>query len=235
MAKLLKVIFGVALAVSIGLSFRPVVSSADEAATPRKMTAKDIGEYLSASVMALTSDGVRTCTATKIGLKTFLTAKHCVVPLTPGLRVEKGVDLLSVRAVSASVSKKRDGVKTEDWATLLTWTDNERIKSLPLGCTEEIYLGMPVAYVGYPNPLELTMSIGRVISVLPVASGQSNSAFVTDLAAAPGASGSAVVSLETGQIIGILIEGVRDPRAGFWATGIEGIKSLPYCDTTPGN
>ncbi len=199
------------------------------------LTIRESATLLSSSVVKLTTSygnsynysGV--CTASKIGKKTFLTARHCVSNLSANYRVDKDFEYQYVKTILVTVSSKGRSRK-EDWAILNMITENTKLKTLRINCTEEIYLGMPVAYAGYPEMINFAFSSGQVTSVNPPDGRGMNSDFAVDLAAAPGASGSPIISLDTGNIIGILTEGVFSSRAGAFMVGIESIANLDLCD-----
>jgi len=188
------------------------------------LTTKQAGDTLSGSVVEFLSGSRRVCTAFKISSRQFMTAKHCVTQVNREYKIDFNNRMSFVRSILVS------GVDKEDWAVANVATSNDKIKSLSLGCNDELYLGMPVAYAGYPSPLELTMGLGAVTSVTPVKPSRSNADFMIDVAAAPGASGSPVISLDTGNVIGILTEGIRNRKTGFFMVGIESIKSTAQCD-----
>ncbi len=188
------------------------------------LTDKQAGDVLSSSVVEFLQGSRRICTAFKVGNRRFMTAKHCVTSLNSEYKIEFNNHMSFVRSILVS------GVDEEDWAVVNVATTNDNINSLSLGCNEELYLGMPVAYAGYPAPLELTMGFGSVTSVLPIKRGGSKADFMIDVAAAPGASGSPVINLDTGNVIGILIEGIKRRGSSFFMVGIKDIKSVSMCD-----
>ncbi len=190
-------------------------------------------ELLSASVVRMTVGGSNLCSASKIGPATFLTAAHCARGLRDNYRIERSGSRWGyqfIKSITITVSEKKNGRRSEDWAVLHASTEDEEITALELACSEEIYLGMPVAYAGFPAEVDFAFGIGYVASVNRVDnSGRNDADFVVDLQAAPGASGSPVISLVSGKIIGILTEGVFSGRVPF-LVGIESIKGLDLCD-----
>jgi len=167
-----------------------------------------------------------------IGDKLFLSAGHCAGIFVSGngrIRSKEGYDWVGVKSFTLTTQKKADGKRYEDWL-LLNSTDNlDGVEPLTLGCTDTVYVGMPIAYAGYPAPIEYGMGLGHIMSVNPVHTYFNNLDFVIDVHAAPGASGSPVINLETGHVIGVLTEGVPS-RVGFFAVGIEHISNLDLCD-----
>ena len=213
-------IYGAIVGILIGLAL--IAAPAHSA----PLTAKQAGDALSSSVVEFLRDSNRICTAFKVGDRQFTTAKHCASLANSEYKVSFNNHMSFARSILLSVVDK------EDWAVVSMTTTNDKISSLPLGCNEELYLGMPVAYAGYPAPLKFTMGLGSVVSVLPVKSIRSKADFMIDVAAAPGASGSPIISLDTGNVVGILTELIRNPKSGFFIVGIESIKSTYMCDGT---
>jgi V8-like Glu-specific endopeptidase len=168
------------------------------------------------------------CSGSKIGPHQFLTARHC---FSSNMKIMVGDDIsLTPQSVTISIQKK-EGDRDEDWAIVRTIDDDASIKSLALGCNEELYLGMPVAYAGFPAPAEYFYATGYVTSVTNLKAAGSDHDFGIDVAGGPGASGSAVISLVTGRVIGVLTEGIMAAgQFGVLAVGIESIKSLDLCD-----
>jgi V8-like Glu-specific endopeptidase len=89
---------------------------------------------------------------------------------------------------------------------------------------------MPIAYAGYPGPSDFTFATGYVTSVKKLRTGINKLDFTIDVHAAPGSSGSPIISLDTGLIIGVLIEGVYAPRVGAFMVGVESVRSLDLCE-----
>lgn len=194
------------------------------------MTPADAAKLLVSSVVEMSIGSRGVCTASKIGPSTFLTAAHCARRLSDNFRLNHGWDYQYIKEITIAVSGKPDGSRKEDWAILHTTFENKELKSLQIGCNEKVYLGMPVAYAGYPGPVDFAFGLGYVTSVNKITKSGSNADFLIDVQAAAGASGSPVISLDTGRIIGILTEGIRTPARGFFLVGIESIRSLNLCD-----
>jgi len=189
-------------------------------------TAAEMAEKLNASVAELQT-GQGWCTATKIGHRKWLTAGHCVTR-NGKLVTEEGY--LYPRSITVSVSEKEDGKRLEDWAIMNTATDYDTVPALELGCSEELYQGMPVAYLGFPAGADRAFMQGYISSVRKVRGGYNDADWVIDVPVAGGASGSAIVSMETGRIIGVLTEGVYSQRTGFFLAAAESIRNLDTCE-----
>ena len=189
-----------------------------------ELTPKEAANLLINSVVELNN---KSCTAAKIGPYQYLTAKHCV---SSKMKLASKSYSMWAKSVLMAWQDKAKGNRKEDWAIINTATDTDDIKALTLGCNEEIYLGMRVAYAGYPNPTEFSFGMGAVTSLLPSRNRKNNLDYMMDVHAAPGASGSPVISMETGYIIGILTEGVINGRIGAFMVGFESIKGLDLCD-----
>jgi V8-like Glu-specific endopeptidase len=197
------------------------------------MTSADAAKLLTGSVVQMSVGNRGICTASKISPSTFLTAAHCARSLSDDFRLIHNIDTWSyqfIKSITITVAEKEDGKRKEDWAILHTETENKDLAALQIGCNEKVYLGMPVAYAGYSNPVDFAFSVGYVASVNKITKSGSNSDFLIDVQASAGASGSPIISLDTGRIIGILIEGIRTPQRGFFLVGIESIRSLSLCD-----
>lgn len=196
-----------------------------------EMPTSEAAKLLDKSVVEMTIDGKPHCTAAKIGPAEFLTAGHCVRGLKSDYRLLAQANTETVISVTTGVARK-DQNRTEDWALLHTATPNDSWDALALGCDEEPYLGMPIAYMGYPSGVQRMFAVGYISSLTPRENNRKpigNSDYIVDLTGAPGASGSPIISLETGHIIGILTEGVIDRNVGVFAVGIESIKWLDRC------
>ncbi len=198
-----------------------------------EMTPKEAAVHLEKSVVALKKSwGDPFCTGFKIDVKTYLTANHCARSIDSNTRLVSNFsnDYLYVRSVIRTTQEKNSGNRDEDWAILNTSTENEELSSLVLGCDEEVYLGMPIAYAGYPAPMDFAFGIGTVMSLNKVSNSRNDLDFIVDVQAAPGASGSPIISLDTGNVIGVLTEGVSSSRRGAFGVGIEHIANLDICE-----
>jgi hypothetical protein len=167
------------------------------------------------------------CTATKIGSRMWLTAGHCIHANT---RVETLNGYLYPRSITVALQDK-NGNREEDWAIVNTSTEDRSIPTLHLGCNDTIYPGMPVAYLGFPGHTDRAFIMGYVSTMRQVRNGGRNNAdWVLDLPVAGGASGAAVVSMDTGNIVAIVTEGVTAPRTGFFMAAAESVKNLDWCE-----
>lgn len=194
-----------------------------------ELTTSEAAKLLNPSVFSFGTTRGTFCTATKIGPKQYLTALHCALSMATNWRLESSEgEYVFIRSALASVAEKRGGGKfREDWA-ILNGTSLNAAPSLELGCGNPLRVGEPVAYMGFPE--SLTRAFGRgYISTLEAGS-NNNADFFVDLPVAPGASGAAVISLETGHIIGVLTEGVLTRRTTeFYMTGVESIEHVDAC------
>ena len=215
------------LLAALAVVFTLVWPSGVQAGEP--LSIREAAELLSLSVVEMTTGGAQNCTASKIGPATFLTAAHCARALKDNYRVEHGSAYQYIKSITITVSEK-DYKRAEDWAVLHATTVNEDLKTLSLGCSEDIYLGMPVAYAGFPGPVDFAFGAGRVASIKKTRYSDNDADFAIDVQAAPGASGSPIISLDTGNIIGVLTEGIYARRAGAFLIGVESVKSLDLCE-----
>ena len=189
-----------------------------------------IAEKLEASVVEMTKGGSPACTATKIAPSRFLTARHCVSSIGTNFRLEFGLRYMWPKSVLISLEEKLSSGR-EDWAVLITSEVNDEIAVMELACDEDVYLGMPVAILGFSFPTAPSFSVGIVASLEKMRAKGSDADFVIDVQAGPGSSGTAVVSMDTGKIIGVLIEGVfRSSGQGAFFVGVQTISETDMCD-----
>lgn len=187
-----------------------------------EMPRKDAVALLDAAVVELRKGSETICTAAKVGPTEYLSARHCTQRLADDYELKLGYTYQFPSSVTIGLN---DG---DDWAVLNVSEEDEEIGSLGLGCDEEVYLGMPVAYMGYPDPVDRAFSVGYVSSVNPTTERMMNTDFVVDVQASHGASGSPIISLDTGNVVGVLIEGVRG-GAGFFMIGAQEVADTPLC------
>jgi len=199
-----------------------------------KYTPAEAAALLSPSVFSFGTTRGTFCTATKIAPKQYLSALHCAQDLATNWRLESvDGEYAFIRSVLASVGEKTGGGKhREDWAILMATSENDA-PSLPLGCGDPHYVGEPVAYMGFPESLERAFGVGYISTMQP---GERNNADIfVDLPVAPGASGSAIISLDNGHILGVLTEGVLSRRTReFYMVGVESIESVDQCEDWKG-
>ena len=198
------------------------------------MTPAEAAAHLAPSVFSFGTTRGTFCTATKIAPKQYLTALHCATSLATNWRLEsESGEYVFIRSVLASVGEKNGGGKVrEDWAILIASSENDA-PSLMLGCGDPHYVGEPVAYLGFPSTLERAFGVGYISTMRP---GERNNADIfVDLPVAPGASGSAIISLDNGHILGVLTEGVLSRRTReFYMVGVESIESVDQCEDWKG-
>jgi S1-C subfamily serine protease len=195
------------------------------------LTPKEVAEKLGASVVGITYKGQTICSAAKIGPAQFLTAQHCLM-MGEAVKLPSG-RLLRIKSILTSFETKKQVESSardrqEDWAILNTVEDDLLMPALELGCEEEVYLTQEVAYAGFPYPTQYALGFGRVTSLKPTYPTGNNLDYIMDVHAAPGSSGSAVISVDTGRVIGILTEGVF-AKIGAFMVGFESVKNLDQC------
>lgn len=186
----------------------------------------EMARKLDASV-ALLDLGQGHCTATKVAPKTWLTARHCI---GAGLKIETARQYLYPRSIVLAWQEKKGGNRSEDWAIINTQEADDSVPSLSLGCNETIYPGMAVAYLGYPAGVDRAYVQGYISSIRRVRYGGNQADWVIDMTLAGGSSGSAIVSMATGNILGVLTEGTLSSRTGFFMSAAESVKNLDWCE-----
>jgi hypothetical protein len=201
------------------------------AAMADPLSIKEAFTSLDESVLKMEHRGDKVCSASKIGPRSFLTARHCVVDLAAimpnkerTVRLQRSKTWLTVLPASVEVGM----LKGEDWAVFHTYSDTPDIPMLQLGCGEEVELGDRMVTAGYPTIFNKVIVTGLVASVEEIdhyLKDEVGSEFWVDFPSGGGASGSPVISLKTGKITGILVEGVRTPAL----TGIESVDVLSIC------
>lgn len=163
------------------------------------------------------------CTAARVDMGTvfnpFLTARHCITRIPQDYRLDPGYGYFDVNMVALPTEFD------DDWAVVFTMDDVEEDtpNALKLACNEEVYPGMPIAYAGYPYPFGRTFFSGEVVSVEDMKFKFPKSDIIISQSAHGGASGSPVISMDTGHVIGVLIEGIGN------FVGIQEVKGTPLC------
>ncbi len=170
------------------------------------------------------------CTVWKYADRQFATAKHCSGTFNSRTQIKQShnYDYVYVQSITIPVDDDKEGSKREDWMTFRTKDTMDEMVALPLGCGDEMKIGEQVAVGHYPAGLNFSVSFGHIMT-FDITSGRNNAVIAIDAHAAPGSSGSPVISMETGNVIGILIEGIVS-RFGAFAVGLENINNTDMCE-----
>jgi V8-like Glu-specific endopeptidase len=197
----------------------------------------EIAERLPNSVGKLYQGSRSICTAWKYGDKQWATAGHCV----KGLRNTKyKVDhpsgdygYMFVRSITQPVEQSEDKNHYEDWGTLRLADTVDSAVALEIDCEYTPKVGEQIAYFGFPGigpDMQPMFSVER-INAVHTRPGEKNLAwhYAVDFTAGPGASGSPVVALSTGKVIGLLTKGVG-MSMGLLTVGIESVKGMDMCE-----
>lgn len=195
-----------------------------------EMSAKDAAEYLKTAVVRVGDDY---CSGAKIGPKMFLTAGHCMSGRHfRGLnaKIMYGFETVWAKSILYPISNKDNG-KDKDWAIVYTFEDLPKVASLKIACGEKPYLGQKIAYLGYPYPTKYAFGLGYISSLEgTTGSGGNNADILVDMPASGGSSGSVVISMDTGHVVGVLTEVVYGDRSNIFLTGLESIQNLDQCE-----
>ena len=192
-----------------------------------ELTRYEAVEALTKGTAVIQRWSTKMCTTWKAREKVFITAGHCKRTITDSVQIKRSTDFgyTYIKSYTVPVEEKSNG-KKQDWLVLHTLSVMEDMVALPLGCGDEVKIGMSVAVGHYPSGLNFSVSFGHVMT-MDVASG--NAVIAMDAHAAPGSSGAPVINMETGRVIGILIEGLVS-RFGAYAIGLESIDNVDLCD-----
>ena len=220
--KLAYIILGVITGLFIGSIYNSV-KAADLDRTARI-------ELLTNATGLLKYEGDRTCSFSKIGPNTFLTARHCVVDRDPSKFLLtfklKDSDFYSQDREPSSI----EVATKSDLAVLRTESDIDDMKPLVLACEKTIVLGQSVSVMGFPNPMGRFYSEGYVASVSKTDLGdQVNSNFFADVRVSFGSSGGPMIDATTGEQIGVMSELILPQRVGALTAGAEGISIIALC------
>lgn len=175
--------------------------------------------------------GESICSVGQVSKTTFLTAKHCIQDL--GERRSYRV-LLNNKISESVVRVETSMTGSEDWAVLHTETRRQTFDpsshSLEADCEYTPKLGDKVAYMGYPTPAsDKVLGMGYVASTAPTENKETGADFLLDLEANHRASGSPIISQNSGKIIGVLVEGVPQSGGGFYLIGAQSMKETSLC------
>lgn len=225
------IIFAAAVLLAFGVIYFAGIVKAEP------LTVKGAAALLSPSVFELKKDGKFHCTASLIGPRQALTARHCVSDATSKYVIERESQKFYPRSVLTSLQdgSPRDGL--EDWAILNLATPAASVPTLTLGCSDDVYVGLPVAYFGHPAPFKSIFRVGYVTSLetrTALPGGRKLPFDVqTSLQVSGGGSGSAVLNLETGRVIGVMTHFTAAPRSGsgtLFGSGFQAITGTDFCE-----
>jgi hypothetical protein len=190
------------------------------------LTTEEAFSVLDQSVVEYTyAVGENMCSATMIGENTYISAAHCKIDNLPMYIVNDDLDFVAVDRVDASV--------TRDWMIIYTKEDVPGVVPIAVSCsTDPWYIGMPVAYLGYPWPLDRYYSEGIIVNLeyyRGVPEDHPLNIPLTSLNGGPGSSGSGIIDLRTGELIGVLSTGLPGSRGHILGVGITPITEIPQC------
>lgn len=176
-------------------------------------------------------NGKRTCSVSQISHDEFLTAKHCVRDLGENhhFRIVRNNNTgEEVKFIQTSMTHR------EDWAILKTTTlsrkEGDRDYPLEVSCDYELKLGNKVAYAGYPAGSEhKVLGLGYISSLRGTKFKEASADFLVDIPANRGASGSPIIDVESGKIIGVLVEALNGIGNAPYLIGVQDIKESILC------
>lgn len=190
------------------------------------MTPSQAYDILDKSVVEYTLfPGESMCTATNVAHGVYLTARHCIRDVDTSYIVNKNGDFVSVIDTKLSDDK--------DWAIIYTLADPEHVVPLPIDRDfGDLKVGDRIAYLGYPFPLTRYYSEGIVANVTRDYRGRTHLPDevilpLTSLRGGPGSSGSAIIDMRTGHIIGVLSTGIHSSEGAVLGVGVTSIEDLP--------
>lgn len=165
-----------------------------------------------------------TCTVTvikKSGGKThLLTAGHCVdrdvaymVTLDGHRFYSARVWRLAPEKIDRQKNKRKHGQPKVDMA-LFVVDEELPVDVVPIGLGISIEPGRPIATVGYPLGVTKVRYSGTIAGHLERPGAEQDGYIILQIFGAPGSSGSAVIDVSTGKIIGVLVSG-KQASAGL--------------------
>lgn len=194
----------------------PIIASAKE------MTAKEAAEHLSKSIvmMSNTANGKSYCTAWNIAKTVYVTAGHCTNSNGKIYVHDNNFEWARVGAITVGIGEKKSNDKPKDWGLLHTMKEVEGREPLEIDCGFKPHIGLPVAFMGFGDPTEGVLGMGY-ISSLSIDNGPGDAEYMISTHVSGGSSGSPVIDLTSGKVIGIVTELVPSPRVGVIGTGVE--------------
>lgn len=206
------------------------------------MTPEEAANGLYNSVGALAMGSREICTISKIGDRDFLTAAHCAnvrVKVKGKFENERGQSkYVYFKSMTIGFLEKPDNKEHwEDWAVFHATADSPNVPALELDCQYTPKVGDPVAYMGFPylqntGGLVRLFGLGYVSGVFEKTEKKLGGHFTVDMPGAGGSSGSPIISMNSGKIIGILTRGEMGDRDVVGLI-IESIKSTDMCENMP--
>lgn len=198
------------------------------------MTPSQMALKLEPSIGQLKRNNKFTCTTWKMGTKTWATAKHCVKAISSIYTIVTDEGTIQVKSVLTSMEKNpypKD--YWEDWAVLYVEREFEDIPALNIGCLDVVTMGMPIGYLGYPGELSQKDPIKHFATGYVSSVGKSLVKgayhFMGAFESGPGASGSPIISAETGNVIGFLTRGIWNNQNNLMGVGSESVVAMDYC------
>lgn len=165
-----------------------------------------------------------TCTVTVIrkskGKTILLTAGHCVNRDVAYMVTLDGHQFYSARAwklapeqIDRQKNKRKHGQPKVDMA-LFVIDEELLVESVPIGLGIPIEPGRKIATVGYPLGVTKVRYSGTIAGHLERPGAEQDGYIILQIFGAPGSSGSAVIDVGTGKIIGVLVSG-KQANAGL--------------------
>lgn len=193
---------------------------------------------LEPSIARLKERSKEICTAWKLDEYQWATAWHCVamtgrkytIKTQPYGDRDYGITL-DVKSLLLPAEKADDKDHWEDWAVINTRDETPEIPALAVDCAYDIKMGEQVAYMGFPSIANT--GLGQHFSTGIVNAVEEHKKrpwhFLAQITGGPGASGSPVISLKTGDVIGYVTRGVGS-RGNLLGVGMESVAGMDMCD-----
>ncbi len=244
LAMMLAMTLGAGAPAYAGKHVEPITVDVDIHFHADRLTPETAAILLEPSIGRLKAGSREVCTVWKMGEMQWATAWHCVA--LPGKKYEiktqatterKYYDYglkLEAKSLLLPAEKADEKDHWEDWAVINVKDESPDVPVLEIQCKYPIALGEQLAYMGFPT---VTQGMAQHFSVGIVNAIEKHKKrtyhFTAQLTGGPGASGSPVISMKTGKVIGMVTRGVSS-RGTLLSVGMESVDGMDFCDDEVG-